>query len=1021
MGRSIRYRCRGEISRHATRDIGHSTDDPSLVRPRLGPMHTALRAVRCPLLVGRDDLLELADRRLEDAIAGRGQFLLLAGEAGIGKTRLLAAITSRAEARGFAAVAGAVAPQDRDVPAASLLDLARSMTRLPPFADLGRELLELCEATRAAERVQRRGLVMGLVERILNSLPGPTLLSFEDLHWTDEVSLEIIAELARQSRDRQMLLTGDYRTEEIAPGSGLRGWRARLITQRVAEEIRLEPLTEAETALVTTLILDTGLPAPREVAAAVFDRTDGIPLHIEELLGALSTEARADGRAIRQAIVPDTIEDAVIARLAQRSPEAQAAARAGAVIGRCFVPEVLAGIMDVPPEALEAPLQELVDHFVLDPPGARGLFDFRHQLLRDALYRTIPTSERRRLHARAAEFGAQLEGASEIHASVHYERAGLRHQAFEAAVAGAREAARLSAHQAAFELFGRAVANIPDDLDHQDRATLLDAYADEAAVIEENEIAENTFHDARAAYLAAGRPAKAAEMLVGILGIWRREARSIAERSALAASSFEELAGLPAGDEREMARAALLDEWTRIHLDTPAVEAARSTITSIRETAAALGDAIAGIQADAFESMVDVFDGRVAYGLDGISASAHEAQRAGFEDAGVTAFRDAATLAVRTMDYGRADRLLADGLLYADAIEQSHCRHVMGALSGLVSWASGDWANAATTGRQTIADHGCRRAAAMARWAVGFVTLGRGDYDAAEAELLAALSVGVESGAVDLILPPLWGLAEAALLAARPDQAAGHCHDAIERARAAGERALLVPFVVTGVRAEQAAGRPAAAEAWLAACAEHLSAMPEVARPALEHAGGLVALAAGATGVARQKLEAAVAGWDERGRVWEATWARLDLANCLARRNRFAEAAGLVAQARAAASRLDSRPLADRASVLQRMTRGHVSVDEPWRPLTAREFAVAKLITEGLTNGEIAGELSIASRTASSHVEHILAKLGASRRAEIAVWASEVERAMAGAGRSDQSGPVRMREPAPDTMLSIHH
>ena len=233
---------------------------------------------------------------------------------------------------------------------------------------------------------------MGLVKRILGALPGPTMLSFEDLHWTDEVSLEVIAELARQSRDRQLLLTGDYRTEEVAPGSGLRGWRARLITQRVAEEIRLEPLTEAETALMTTLILDTGLPAPREVAAAVFERTDGVPLHIEELLGALSTEARADGRAIRQAIVPDTIEDAVLARLAQRSPEAQAAASAGAVIGRCFVPEVLAGIMNVPPEALEAPLQELVDHFVLDPPGARGLFDFRPAIARRAPRRSQPRS-----------------------------------------------------------------------------------------------------------------------------------------------------------------------------------------------------------------------------------------------------------------------------------------------------------------------------------------------------------------------------------------------------------------------------------------------------------------------------------------------------------------------------------------------------------------------------------------------------------------------------------------------------
>jgi DNA-binding CsgD family transcriptional regulator len=70
-------------------------------------------------------------------------------------------------------------------------------------------------------------------------------------------------------------------------------------------------------------------------------------------------------------------------------------------------------------------------------------------------------------------------------------------------------------------------------------------------------------------------------------------------------------------------------------------------------------------------------------------------------------------------------------------------------------------------------------------------------------------------------------------------------------------------------------------------------------------------------------------------------------------------------------------------------------VDEPWRPLTAREFAVARLITDGLTNAEIASSLGIAPKTASSHVEHILAKLGASRRAEVAVWASQIERSAA--------------------------
>jgi DNA-binding CsgD family transcriptional regulator len=956
-------------------------------------MHTPLRAVRCPLLVGRDDLLVLADRLLEDVTVGRGRFLLLAGEAGIGKTRLLDAIRQKAEARGFSAVEGAVAPQDRDVPAASILDLARSMTRCAPFAGLGRELLDLCDSAMATEHVQRRRLVMDVVERILSSPAGPTMLAFEDLQWADDVSLEIIAELARQSRDRSLLLIGDYRTEDVAPGASLRDWRARLITQRIAEEARLAPLTLAETALVTTLILDTGLPAPREVTDAVFERTDGLPLHIEELLGALSAEARANGTAIREASVPDSIEDAVIARVAQRSPEAQAVARAGAVIGRCFVPGVLAGIMDVPPEALEAPLQELVDHFVLDPPGSRGVYDFRHQLLRDALYRTIPTWERRRFHARAGEFGAQLDGASVIHASVHYERAGLRRQAFQAAVAGARDAARLSAHREAFELYRRAVANMPDDLDDRDRGALLDAHAVEALAIEENEAAERIFHDARAAYLAAGRPASAVEMLVGVLHVWHRDVRSVGDRSALAGSLFEELERLPVGSVHGKLPGWLFDEATRIHLDRMAIDSARSVIETMRETAMEHEDPWLAIQANELGAMVAVVEGRVAEGLDGIWAAAQEARRAGFGELGVTAFRDAATFAVRTMDYRRAERFLAEGLRYADTIEQSHCRHVMGATSALVAWASAEWVDATATARQAIADHGSRRAATIARWALGYVALGHADLQMADVELRAALSVGEESGAVDLILPPLWGLAEAALLADRPDEAAVHCHDALERARTVGERALLVPFIVTGVRAEQAAGRPADAEAWLAACAQHLTAILAVATPALDHGRGLVALAAGATGVARHALEAAVDGWDERGRVWEATWARLDLGHCLTRLNRFADAVELAVEARTVASRLDSRPLADRADALQRMARGHVSIDQPWRPLTAREFAVARLITKGLTNAEIATELSIASKTASSHVEHILAKLGASRRTEIAAWASAVERA----------------------------
>lgn len=958
-------------------------------------MDTTLGPVRCPLLIGRDDLLELTDRRLDDVLAGRGQFLLVAGEAGIGKTRFLDAIDQKATERGFRAAWGFVAPQDQDVPAASILDLARSMLHKPVFAELGHDLLGLRDATLEADQVSRRRLVMDIVDRILGAMSDPTILGFEDLQWTDDLSLEIIAELARQSRDRRLLLTGGYRTDEARPGTSLRDWRSRLLTQRIAEEIRLDPLSQEETALVTTLILDTGLPAPREVASAVYDRTDGIPLHIEELLGALSAEARANGLAIREATVPDTIEDAVLARLAHRSPYAQAVARAGAIIGRCFTADVLAGIMDVPPDSIEAPIQELIDNFVLEPPGARGLFDFRHQLLRDAIYRSVPVGDRRRYHARAGEFGAALEGQSEIHSSLHYERAGLRRRAYEAALSGARDAARLSAHREAFELYRRAVDNAPDDLPPLERAELLEAYATEAGAIEEIEICEQAAAAAADAYRAAGEPARAIHSMSDLLSMWRRGGRPVSERLALASELSTELDGLPDSPEAQVARAVLTLHLGVAHTDARSLPQARAAFDTTRALARRIGDPDLEAFADLKEGVRAFAAGDVEGALAGIADLARVAERAGRESTGVTAYRDAATLAVSAMDYAAAARSITAGLRYADSIEQSHCAHVMSATSAMLAWAGADWVEAGAEARQAVVDQGCRRAAETARWTLGYLALGRGELEAAAAELGQAYRFGEESESIDLILPPLWGLAEVALHAGEPEGAVALCHEALDRAQAIGDRVLLVPFVVTGIRAEQAAGRPSAAASWLEACAGALDDVPAVAAPALEHGRGLVALADGATGVARAALQAAVRGWDEKGRIWEATWARLDLAHCLIRSNRFADAAPLAVEARAVASRLDSRPLADRADALLQMARGRAPDAEPWRPLTAREFAVARLISEGMTNSEIADALGIAPKTASSHVEHILAKLGASRRAEIATWATHVDRSPA--------------------------
>lgn len=948
--------------------------------------------LQCPLLVGRDDLLDLADRRLADAADGRSQFLLLAGEAGIGKTRFLGAVTRRAAGHGFRIADGALAPQDRTVPGALILDLARTMQKVPSFTQLGRDLLGLPDALDGGEARTRRLLVRGIVDRMADALDYPTLLAFEDLQWADDLSLEIVAELARRVRDRPVLLVGAYRTDELPTGTNLREWRARLLTQRMAEEVRLAPLTLDQTALMTTLILATGLPAPRDVVAAVHDRTDGIPLHIEELLGALPDDARLDGRAIREAGVPATIEDAVLARFERLSPEARAVAQAGAVVGRCFVPEVLAGIMDLPSTALETPLRELVDQAFLEPPGARGLFDYRHQLLRDTLYRTIPAGALRRLHARAGEFGAQLEGASEIHASAHFERAGLRDQAFRAALSGAREAARLSSHREACELYRRAIDNMPKGLDPAEQGALYEAYSDEAGAFEFHEAAEESARIARERFLEAGRPVDAARQWATLVAVARREARPIAVRLELLGRALAETERLPIGAEREAARLLFLVEQALLRIDAMDLGAARAAADEAGRAAERAGDRAEVLFVQSIAGMIDVLEGRADSGLARMREAGQRARDAGYEDAGVTAYRDAVTTAVRVMDYDSAEASLGEGLRYAYAIEQSHCRHVMGAAAALVDWARGRWDAAASGGGQELVERGCSRGTIGAEVALGFVALGRGELDRARSLLDRALVAGDRSGVVDLILPSLWGLAETDLLADQPERTVERCGTAFELAARVGERALLAPFAVTGVRANLAAGRPDAAERWASAVEDYLAPWGPVLRPAIDHAAGLARLGAGSTGIAREALEAGVRGWDERHRIWEATWARLDLATCLLRSSRYADAAAYLAAARETATTLVSPPLLVRIEELSRITARHGSFDEPWRPLTTREFEVARLISEGMTNGEIAAELSIAPKTASAHVEHILAKLGVARRAEIAAWAATVPR-----------------------------
>ena len=624
----------------------------------------------------------------------------------------------------------------------------------------------------------------------------------------------------------------------------------------------------------------------------------------------------------------------------------------------------------------------------------RGYYDFRHQLLRDALYDSVPAQELRRLHARAAEFGTQLVGNSEVHASVHFERAGMRTEAYRAALAGARAAAAVSSRYEAFELYRRAVANLPGDRPASELGDLYDEYCGAAFAVDEVQVIEETATLARQYYLEAGQPEEAAGCLVTLSAGARRDVRPRGERRALLDQAETELLALPPSPKRSEVLADLRVIQAILELDAVRLPEARALFEEARQCFRESGAAETfqlpmELDIDYLLAQATVVEGHPSIGLSEMLEIARRAREARIESTSVTAYRVAADLAFRVMEHGQLRIGIEEAVRYADEIQQSYCRHVLAATTALIAWAEGRWDDAVPVAELELVQRGSRRGTMGSRAAMAFVAFGRGDVDRARALLDESLAISRPSGEIDLILPSLWGMAETALVAGEPARAFDHCREGVEVAASSGERALLVPFVVTAVRAALADRRPDAAEKWLERVRPLIEHW-EIAGPALDHADGLLRLAGGSTVAARAALERAVAGWDARGRIWESMWARLDLAGCLLRAGRHVEALPLLAEVREVGSRLGSRPLLARVAELERTTRARGVESEPWHPLTAREFEVARQIAAGLTNAEIGAELFVSPKTVSAHVEHILAKLGAGRRAEIATWVASV-------------------------------
>ena len=418
------------------------------------------------------------------------------------------------------------------------------------------------------------------------------------------------------------------------------------------------------------------------------------------------------------------------------------------------------------------------------------------------------------------------------------------------------------------------------------------------------------------------------------------------------------------------------------------------------------------VNTDATLGSVLVFAGQSADGWTTLERSIVDGEEAGVEAETARAYRMIGSSTSVLVEYDRGEAWLPRGISYAARTERWNDHHYLAAHLAHLHWATGDWAAAELSAQQALADGrggittrvtalhvlgylalgraqpfhqaGGTTTRGTARHGLGYLAPARDQAERARTYLEEAREIGERMRELQRLSPALWGLAELALLEGNPATAVELCEIGYEGSATVSDAAYLFPFLLTGVRALLSLRDRKGAGNWATRCGDllRLRGIPGTL-PALAHAEGLLELAAGSTGSARGLRESADAGWRRHRRFWEGAWVLADLARCAKRSRRPADAASLVARLRTAADTVGARALDRIADDV-----GAAPAEPPTGPLTARELDVAALVASGSTNREIATALDIAPKTAAAHIEHILTKLGAARRSEIAAWAA---------------------------------
>ena len=924
-------------------------------------------------LVGREDELAATTAALRELSEGRASALVIEGEAGIGKTRLVQSLVDQARARGVVAFCGEAHPFERTRPfgvVAAALDLNRRSAD-PRKAAIGALL-----AGQGAEGSPPAGgdLQYHVVEEIVDvvertCIDRAVLLVIDDVHWADSASLVAISSVARQLPLSPVLIVVTARPSPLSAEA------VQLLDDLVAvgaHTVQLRPLTADDLAALACHEL--GAP-PGPALTGLLAKAGGNPLWAVAILRSLADEGllrpAGDGIDATTSELPPSLSDLVVRRLRHVTSQTLELLQVTAVLGDAVSLRDVAAVARRSPTEVVGQLREAFDAHLLDEAGDRVVF--RHQLVHDAIYQNVPAPARRLLHREAA-LALIAAGADPLDVADHLMLGAERGD--DQAVAWLREAAREASAQAplvAVDLVLRAEALLPGGHRDADLVTVEAVYA----LLRAGKVAEAS---TRAEAVLARQHAAEVDTpmrlaLLGALALQNRAAEliSVAQAALADSSRLHPHEAVPmlaqqswaltySGDHRageSVARRALViaEEAADAAMTVWALTALLVAVGRRGGYGEALAHArrAAALAADSYDARALPLQPKLFLGLALFDCDLVGEARAAYREALDDEFGSAWWLSDTLM--ADAQALFAIGewedavpSLIASGQAAKEKNHPL-----LVSQSLAYRAIIATA----VGDH--RTAGELMAGIAGSLERDTPSYNAGVLALAVAglkAAEGDQQGAYDLLLR-CWRFD-----AAREDRFYHRClaPDLVRLALALGHREIAAE-VATAVAAGAAlAPEVPTVHSLSLRCQGMVDGTTEPMIEAVEVARGVPLLVehAGAC--------------EDAARVLAQTGRRDEAVAFLAEALERYECAGADAWAgrvRAQLRTLGVRP--GRRGSRNRPAHG-------WASLTPTERAVSLLVAEGLTNGAVAKRLYISPHTVNTHLRHVFAKLGVSNR-----------------------------------------